>query len=291
MTVTVNPTPTVVITNPAAVCSPATVDLTAGSVTAGSTVSLTYSYWTDAAATSSYATPATASAGTYYIKGTTAAGCYDIKPVTVTIRTLTVITSQPQSTPTCEFGLAIFNVMATGSDLTYQWFVNPGTGFVPVTGGNYSGETTSTLQIWSTIRTMNNYKYHVVVSGCPPAITSNDAVLTVNQAAELTGHPSDLSVCLGAGGIMTADGTPTSVSWQWEVNRNDGNGFVALSLTDPNFTDVDTKTLTIINAQPSFNNWLFRAKATGGCGAPVNSNFARLSVTNPPVQGIPQSQK
>ena len=82
---TVNALPTVTITDPAAVCTPSTVDITAASVTSGSTAGLTYTYWTDNAATTALASPSAVNAtGTYYVLGTTAAGCTDIQPVSVT---------------------------------------------------------------------------------------------------------------------------------------------------------------------------------------------------------------
>ena len=77
--------PVIVITNPPPVCFPSTADITASTVTAGSSLSLTYTYWTDASATIPYNTPATAGDGTYYIKGTNSNGLFTVKPVTVTV--------------------------------------------------------------------------------------------------------------------------------------------------------------------------------------------------------------
>jgi hypothetical protein len=89
ITLTVNPNPQITVNNPAAVCSPATVDLTAASLTNGSTSDLSFTYWTDNAATLPLANPnAVATSGTYYIKGTTVSGCSDVSEVMLTVNPL-----------------------------------------------------------------------------------------------------------------------------------------------------------------------------------------------------------
>jgi len=87
VTVTVKPAPVLVITDPTPVCSPAAVDITASAITTGSTSGLTYSYWTDAAATLALTNPsAVTTGGTYYIKGLDATtGCSSVKPVNVVV--------------------------------------------------------------------------------------------------------------------------------------------------------------------------------------------------------------
>jgi len=82
--------PVVVINNPPNICSDQTANLTLPAVTAGSDPNLTFTYWTDAAATVSLATPATVPAGTYYIMGTSTAGYSTTRPVVVTADELPV---------------------------------------------------------------------------------------------------------------------------------------------------------------------------------------------------------
>lgn len=85
VTVTITDIPlTLVITNPAPVCAPSTVNLTLPAVTAGSD-SGTLTYWTDAAATIPLVNPnAVSVSNTYYIKNTVS-GCFSIRPVVATI--------------------------------------------------------------------------------------------------------------------------------------------------------------------------------------------------------------
>ena len=128
--VTVHASPVLVITNPAPVCAPGTVDLTDAAVTAGSTLptGTLLTYWEDAAATTPVADPAAvAASGTYYIKASTATtpACEDIEAVTVLIN--------PSPTPTITGDLTVcqdtdesyFTIENTGN--TYLWEVTGGT--------------------------------------------------------------------------------------------------------------------------------------------------------------------
>lgn len=87
-TVTVNSLPVLIVSDPSAVCSPDSVDLTATSITAGSDPG-TLTYWTNAAATVPLSTPTSVTAtGTYYIQLDNGS-CSVVEPVNV------VVTSSP----------------------------------------------------------------------------------------------------------------------------------------------------------------------------------------------------
>ena len=121
------PVPSVNITNPAPVCSPATVDLTNPAITAGSTEGLTYSYWLDIIASIPYNTPAQATEGTYYIKGTTTSGCSDIKSVTVTVLQQPVAVAGPDQVLQYQFTTTL-DADVPDENLTGTWSVTSGSG-------------------------------------------------------------------------------------------------------------------------------------------------------------------
>ncbi|MDF3029407.1 MAG: Ig domain protein group 2 domain protein [Fluviicola sp.] len=86
--VTVLPTPQITVTNPPAVCSPATIDLTSASVVTINSGSGTLGYFSDAVCTIPIASPnAVAVSGTYYIQILNANGCYEVEPVSVIVNT------------------------------------------------------------------------------------------------------------------------------------------------------------------------------------------------------------
>ncbi|MDX9812233.1 MAG: PKD domain-containing protein [Bacteroidales bacterium] len=200
----------------------------------------------------------------------------------VEVSALPSITSFIPSPDVCEFSFAAFSVTATGSNLTYQWWVNDGNGYDMVEdGGTYFGANSNNLLIFTSLREMDGFVYKVVVSGCGIEVESDEAVFRVNTAPELTLHPKDTVICLGQNAIMEADATGDGITWQWFVNR--GTGFTPVTDDGILFSGAATNSLTVINPPFSATPWVFRAIADGDCGVPVYTGFAVMRVLNPPL--------
>jgi gliding motility-associated-like protein len=162
--------PVLLITNPPAVCSPGTVDITNPSITVGSSPGLIYTYWKDANATIVYSTPATATAGTYYIKGTTASGYFNIKPVIVTIDKLSV--PDAGADQSLDF---VFNTTLGAT------IVNNETGFWSVISGTGDfSDNTDPHALISNLSEGENILLWTVKKGVCPEVTDTVAIVIGN---------------------------------------------------------------------------------------------------------------
>ena len=129
VTLVVNQTPNLTITNPTAVCSPATIDITAAAVTAGSTLpagtTLSY-YMDDNNSPGTQITSATAQSlgnGKYWIRATTSSTpeCSNTKFVTVTVNTTPASPQANLTQPSCSVSTGIIVVTSPlGAGLTYS---------------------------------------------------------------------------------------------------------------------------------------------------------------------------
>lgn len=160
--------PVIIITDPAAVCSPAKVNLTDPAVTDGSTTGLTYTYWTDSEATKVYSTPAAADSGMYYIKGTTVSGYFDIKPVLATVYQMPVANAGPDQNLDFKFNTTLGAVLLDETE-TGLWSINSGT-------GEFSDETDPASDV-SKLSPGTNILSWIVTKGVCPADTDQ---VTIN---------------------------------------------------------------------------------------------------------------
>jgi|GEM_PF-1937556 len=124
----------------------------------------------------------------FYVTIRTAFGCesFPRTNVTATIYSVPAIMTAPSNVTTPEGSSTSFNVGATGSNLNYQWQVNPGSGFtnISTSGINplYSDWNSPTLVLTGVVSANDSNQYRCVVSGsCTPSVNSAAAILSIGS--------------------------------------------------------------------------------------------------------------
>lgn len=204
----------------------------------------------------------------------------------LTIYTAPVVTSSPLSNTVCAGSPDSFQVVATGTGLTYQWQLSTNGGItwnnVPA-AAPYSGTTSVKLLISSVTAAMNGYRYRCIVSGtCTPAATSGTAILTVNTSPTITSSPSSVTVCPGNPTSFSVTATGTTLTYVWQYSTDGGTTWNNVPASAP-YSGTITATLGISNPTSAMNGYKYRVVVSGACNPGVISASATLNVNAVPA--------
>lgn len=187
-----------------------------------------------------------------------------------------VITSQPVASNVCEGTISTFNVVASGSPLTYRWQRRIGTNpFVNISDDAiFSGTTTATLTINNTPIAYSGDQFRCVVNQVACAVNSNAGTITVQARPTITSHPTSLSRCIGSTASFTATASGAGLTYQWF-----GNIPTNTQLTNTGiYSNTTTNTLNISSVTNGINGYSYALRVSGSCSPAVFTNYAPILV-------------
>jgi Bacterial Ig-like domain/Immunoglobulin I-set domain len=214
-------------------------------------------------------------------------------PVTFTVDTAPVVTSDPVDRTVRAGEDAVFTAAASGSPTpSVQWQVSTNGGSSWTDDTSDAGNTTDTLTVVATAVAESGYEYRAVFTNViGPPVPSAPATLTVDAAPVVTSSPASKAIKVGESAMFTAaaSGAPTPTV-QWQESTDLGATWVN-DTTDAGNT---TGTLMVTGTTVAENGHEFRAVFTNAVGPPVPSAAATLTVSEkevaPVITGNPVDQ-
>ncbi len=126
--------------------------------------------------------------------------------VQVTIGERPLITRQPLPLAICDGDSASFSVVATGTDLRYQWLKN---------GSPMPDDTLSVLK-FSRATLFDEAAYSCRVEGpCAPSVTSTEVKLDVTELPQIRTQPVDRSLRVGDTLVLSVEASGEALVFQW----------------------------------------------------------------------------
>lgn len=217
----------------------------------------------------------------YRIVATATCGTSTSNSALLTVNASPAISAQPTDASVCIGSNYTFTVTGTGGGLNYQWQVstNGGTSFSDI-----AGATASSYSLTNVSAGQNNNQYRVVITGsCPGTATSNNALLIVGTAPNITTQPDNITNCEGATSTFVSAASGSGISYQWQVSTDGGN-------TYSNIPGATNATYTVTSAS-SINGNKYRVIVNSAtCATPSTSSVATLTVnTLPQITAQPSS--
>ncbi len=176
-----------------------------------------------------------------------------------------VIITQPEDITVAAGKTATFTVVAEGTGLSYQWYVQlkGSEGWDPI-----SSATKDTLS-FTADSVQNGRRYRCEVSNDKGTVSSEEAKLTVVTKPKITTQPKAASVKAGKKVTFKVKATGGALKYQWYYQKKGTTKWVKISKA--------TKATYSFTVKKSQNGYKYRCTVTNAAGK-VNSKAVKLTV-------------
>ncbi len=196
------------------------------------------------------------------------------------------IDMQPSDVNFCVGVTTFFSVSAIGAS-SYQWQVNPGTGFVNINDdATYAGSKTNALTVNSIPSSFHGNKYRVIVSSsCGAKDTSVEVALNRYAAPTVVSQPYFDTTCAGLDKSIRIQATGVQ-TYQWQMGDLTGGYY---NITDgPLFSGTNSPRLDISLTPDSLTGKLFRVLLQGPCASDTTDPIELTLLLTPEFVNHPQ---